>query len=165
MVCFAICNVCLLDCFIVLSISRSRENNVCLVFFVHMCSKKAIILLQSSPLLSILFSTKFRSQSHSFADIINVLLMFHIPLGDALIRAIDVEFDEAVRVICHYIQEPDQEVRSNPSPTFGIRSDKFQTVRQIREKRRCCAHEQNNNSGNTKHSVNTAMMLKGRVQD
>ncbi|XP_071808444.1 short transient receptor potential channel 7-like [Asterias amurensis] len=44
-----------------------------------------------------------------YIDVINVLLMFHIPLGDALIRAIDVGFDEAVTVICHYLQEPDQE--------------------------------------------------------
>ncbi len=47
------------------------------------------------------------------ADIISVLLTFHMPLGDALIRAIDVEFDEAVKAICHYLQEPDQEVRLN----------------------------------------------------
>ncbi|XP_022080138.1 short transient receptor potential channel 5-like isoform X2 [Acanthaster planci] len=39
-----------------------------------------------------------------YLDIINVLLSFDIPLGDALIRAIDVAFDDAITAICRYLE-------------------------------------------------------------
>ncbi|XP_038061410.1 short transient receptor potential channel 4-like [Patiria miniata] len=40
-----------------------------------------------------------------YIDIINALLKYDIPLGDALIRAIDVECGVATKSICCYIQE------------------------------------------------------------
>ncbi|XP_038061368.1 uncharacterized protein LOC119732071 [Patiria miniata] len=39
-----------------------------------------------------------------YLDIINALLSFDIPLGDALIRGIDVAFDDAIKAICRYIE-------------------------------------------------------------
>ncbi|XP_022106370.1 short transient receptor potential channel 4-like isoform X2 [Acanthaster planci] len=39
-----------------------------------------------------------------YIDVVNILLKYDIPLGDALIRAIDVEFEEAVKAICCYVQ-------------------------------------------------------------
>ncbi|XP_038061406.1 short transient receptor potential channel 6-like [Patiria miniata] len=53
----------------------------------------------------------------SFLDIINVLLQYDIPLGDALIRAIDVDFEDAIKAICQYLSVNEDicdEVLSSP---------------------------------------------------
>ncbi|XP_033644367.1 short transient receptor potential channel 4-like [Asterias rubens] len=44
-----------------------------------------------------------------YMDVINTLLHHDIPLGDALLRAIDAELGEAIQAICDYIQ-PHQDI-------------------------------------------------------
>ena len=56
------------------------------------------------------------------ADIINVLLKYDIPLGDALIRAIDAEYDDAIKAICKYLHSREVSSPQTPAPGTALRS-------------------------------------------